>query len=143
MLIGFRQQNDKLEFVEGSAGPEQHCHSEPVRTTFVGISIEFQVVYRHTVCSGLPFSGIYPRKVVLLFWRLPRQESELARNDREFDGPSNTNLLHHRTIPSGSGKERPQTTFVTTCQRRLAAKSQFACLLLQTYMHIKNGGKTL
>ena len=23
---------DKLEFEEGSAGPEQHCHSEPVRT---------------------------------------------------------------------------------------------------------------
>ena len=22
----------KLEFEEGSAGPEQHCHSEPVRT---------------------------------------------------------------------------------------------------------------
>ena len=35
----------KLEFEEGSAGPEQHCHSEPVRTTFVGISIEFEAVF--------------------------------------------------------------------------------------------------
>ena len=37
------------------------------------------------------------------------------------------NLLHDRTIPSGSGKERPQTRFVTTCQRRLAAKFQIYC----------------
>ena len=32
MYIGFIQQADKLEFEEGSAGPEQHCHSKPVRT---------------------------------------------------------------------------------------------------------------
>ena len=31
MLIGFRQQNDKLEFVEERLGIEQRCHSEPVR----------------------------------------------------------------------------------------------------------------
>ena len=35
-------------------------HSEPVRTTFVGISIEFQAAYRRTVRSILPFSGIHP-----------------------------------------------------------------------------------
>ena len=34
-----------------SHGLEQHCHSEPVRLTGVGISIEFQAAYRHTVCS--------------------------------------------------------------------------------------------
>ena len=39
---------DKLEFEEVSTRPEQHCHSEPVRTTFVGISIEFRGQERHT-----------------------------------------------------------------------------------------------
>ena len=32
VLTGLTQQRGKLEFVEGSARPEQHCHSEPVRT---------------------------------------------------------------------------------------------------------------
>ena len=49
--VGLTQQRGKLEFVERSARPEQHCHSEPVRTTFVGISIEFWAIYRH------PFVG--------------------------------------------------------------------------------------
>ncbi len=52
MLIGFTRLPDKLEFAEVSAGIEQHCHSEPVLTTFVGISIEFQAAYRH------PFVGV-------------------------------------------------------------------------------------
>ena len=30
-VIGFCKYIGKLEFVEGSAPPEQHCHSEPVR----------------------------------------------------------------------------------------------------------------
>ena len=42
--------------------------------------------------------------------------------------PPNSNLSNHRTIPSGSGKERSQTRYVTACQRRLAAKFQFAGL---------------
>ena len=46
--IGFARQGYKLEFVEEKPGIEQHCHSEPVRTTFVGISIEFQDQERHT-----------------------------------------------------------------------------------------------
>ena len=29
-VIGFCKYIGKLEFVEGSAPPEQHCHSEPV-----------------------------------------------------------------------------------------------------------------
>ena len=44
-------QRDKLEFVEVSARPEQHCHSEPVLLSGVGISIEFQAAHRH------PFVG--------------------------------------------------------------------------------------
>ena len=32
VLTGLTQQRGKLEFVEVSARPEQHCHSEPVRT---------------------------------------------------------------------------------------------------------------
>ena len=56
-----------------SARPEQHSHSEPVRTTFVGISIEFRAAYRHTDRSFAPFSGIHPRKVALLTGGLPRQ----------------------------------------------------------------------
>ena len=48
MHIGFAEQYEKLEFAEGNQGIEQHCHSEPVRTTFVGISIEFRTAYRHT-----------------------------------------------------------------------------------------------
>ena len=73
VLIGLTQQNDKLEFVEESQSIEQHCHSEPVRTTFVGISIEFRAAHRHTDCSILLFSEILPREIVLLSRRLPRQ----------------------------------------------------------------------
>ena len=39
---------DKLEFAEVSAHPEQHCHSEPVRLSGVGISIDFQSAFRLT-----------------------------------------------------------------------------------------------
>ena len=60
------------------------CHSEPVRTTFVGISIDFRAAYRHTGRSILPFPGIHPREMVLS-GRLPRQCALLYRNDREFD----------------------------------------------------------
>ena len=56
-----------------------------MRTTFVGISIELRATYRHTDRSIVLFSGILPREVVRLTGGLPRQESELARNDREFD----------------------------------------------------------
>ena len=51
----------------------------------MGISIELWATHRHTDRSFVPFSGIYPREVVRLTGGLPRQESELARNDREFD----------------------------------------------------------
>ena len=46
--IGLAGQCGKLEFADERPGIEQHCHSEPVRTTFVGISIEFRTAYRHT-----------------------------------------------------------------------------------------------
>ena len=44
--------------------------------TGVGIPIEFQATYRHTVCSNLPFSGAYSRKVVRLTGRLPHQSAD-------------------------------------------------------------------
>ena len=54
------RENKRLEFAEVSQGFEQHCHSEPVRTTFVGISIEFRAAYRHTDRSFFVlFPGIY------------------------------------------------------------------------------------
>ena len=44
-----------MECVEVSTRPEQHCHSEPVRTTDLGISIEFGTIYRHPfVGDGFP-----------------------------------------------------------------------------------------
>ena len=98
------------------------CHSDKVAHTGVGISIEFQVVYRHTVCYNLPFPCVYPREVVLLFGRLPRQCELLYRNDREVGTPPPP----HGTIPSGSGKERPQTTFVTTWLSALPTNSNLS-----------------
>ena len=80
------QETTNWEFAEGSQGIEQHCHSEPVRTTFVGISIESRAAHRHTGRFILPFSGAHPREIVLLSRRLPRQCALLYRNDREFDG---------------------------------------------------------
>ena len=77
--------------IKESQGIEQHCHSEPVLFPGVGISIELQTTHRHTGCSILPFSGVHPREVVLLSGRLPRQESELARNDRKVGNPPNSN----------------------------------------------------
>ena len=79
-----------------------------MRTTFVGISIEFQAAHRHTVCSNLPFPGIHSRKVVRLSGGLPHHLSGLVRNDREFDtapvGPTNFQfiaLLFHNTDAFG------------------------------------------
>ena len=63
----------KLEFVEVSARPEQHCHSEKVAHTGVGISIELWATHRHTDRSFVPFSRIYPREVVRLTGGLPRK----------------------------------------------------------------------
>ena len=57
-------------------------------------------------------------------WRFPRQCAHWLGMTGS-DDPPNSNLSHRRTIPSGAGKERPQTMFVTICQRRLAAKFQF------------------
>ena len=72
------------EFVEGSAGSEQHCHSEPVRTTFVGISIEFQAAHRHPFVGAVidrprkrtefqqkfPSNGNFSPKEIRI-WKLP------------------------------------------------------------------------
>ena len=46
--------------LQSGAHPEQRCHSEPVRLSGVGISIEFQIIHRHTDRSILPFPGIHP-----------------------------------------------------------------------------------
>ena len=74
--IGLAGQCGKLEFADERPGIEQHCHSEPVRTTFVGISIEFQTIYRHTDCFILPFPGVHPQETVLLSRRLPHQSED-------------------------------------------------------------------
>ena len=68
--------NRKSGICRGMQGIEQHCHSEPVRTTFVGISIEFQTIYRHTDCFILPFPGVHPQETVLLSRRLPHQSED-------------------------------------------------------------------
>ena len=77
-------------------------------------------------------------------WRhLPLHRGDLGalRIDTAYHWTNSSaipNLPNRRTIPSGSGWERKQTTFVTTCQRRLAAKFQFVYLLTKTDMHIVN-----
>ena len=75
----------KSEFVEERRGIEQHCHFEPVRTTLVGISIEFRAVHRHPfVGDGFP---------------VPRNsETRMGRDGKPvpYDaftvGPTNSNL---------------------------------------------------
>ena len=66
----------------------EHRQNVSFRTsahTGVGISIEFQIIHRHTDCSILPFSGIHPQKIVLLSRRLPHHLRGLVRNDWFFD----------------------------------------------------------
>ena len=60
--IQYREQIN-WEFVEGSAGSEQHCHSEKVAHTGVGISIEFQMIYRHTDCYICHFVEFFHEKL--------------------------------------------------------------------------------
>ena len=63
----------KLEFVEVNARPEQHCHSEPVRTlVWESPSNSGQLIVIQTVVF-VPFSGILPREVVCLTGGLPHQ----------------------------------------------------------------------
>ena len=67
------RKREKLEFVEVSARPEQHCHSEPARTLVwesPSNSVLFIVI--QTALFVL-FSRIRPREMVLLTRRLPRQ----------------------------------------------------------------------
>ena len=75
----------KLEFEEGSAGPEQHCHSEPVRLSGVGISIEFWAAHRHTVCSFCTVSQNSSTRSDTSIRGIATPVCALARNDREFD----------------------------------------------------------
>ena len=73
------------EFVEVSARPEQHCHSEPVRLSGVGISIEFWAAHRHTVCSFCTVSRNSSTRSGTSNQGIATPVCELARNDREFD----------------------------------------------------------
>ena len=97
-VVCFRSQPDplgivlrfgKLDFAEGSA-PQTTPSFRTSAHAGVGISIEFQTAYRHTVSSSLPFSGVYPREVVLLFGRLPRQCAHWLAMTRS-DGTPNSN----------------------------------------------------
>ncbi len=61
------------EFVEVSARPEQHCHSEPVRRlVWESPSNSGQPIVIQSVLF-VPFPGIHPREVVRLTRGLPRQ----------------------------------------------------------------------
>ena len=84
VLTGLTQQRGKLEFVEVSARPEQHCHSEPVRTLVwespsnYGQPIVIHTALLHHFHSLLTKSGASNRGIAT-------PVCELARNDREFD----------------------------------------------------------
>ena len=88
------QRTDKLVFVEVSACTEQHCHSEPVRTTFVGISIEFRAIYRHPfVGDGFPV----PRNSETCVGR----DGKPVPYDAFTVGPRNTNFPRFCVDPIG------------------------------------------
>ena len=84
---------DKLGICRGEHAPRTTLSFRTSAHTGVGISIEFQIIHRHTDCSILPFPGIHPREIVRLFRRLPRQCALLYRNDREFAKFLFVNLL--------------------------------------------------
>ena len=63
----------QIEIWRGKTGHRTTLSFRTSAYTGVGISIEFQATYRHTGHSLLPFSGIHPRKGVLLSGGLPRQ----------------------------------------------------------------------
>ena len=85
--MGYRDSvaNGEIGIWRGKTGHRTTLSFRTSAHTGVGISIEFQATYRHTGHSFLPFSGIHPRKGVLLSGGLPRQCALLYRNDLEFN----------------------------------------------------------
>ena len=73
--MGYRYSvaNGEIGIWRGKTGHRTTLSFRTSAHTGVGISIEFQATYRHTGHSFLPFSGIHPRKGVLLSGGLPRQ----------------------------------------------------------------------
>ena len=96
--------------------------------TGVGISIEFRAAHRHTGRSFAPFSGIHPRKIVLLFGRLPRQCALLYRNDMEFGFAMTGNSINSQfTVPQNETervREKTKTRIShTDCPPALPARA--------------------
>ena len=71
-----------------------------MRTTDLGISIEFRTIYRHPfVGDGSPV----PRNSETCMVR----DGKPVPYDAFSVGSPNSNLPNHKTIPSGAGQERP------------------------------------
>ena len=84
VLIGLTRRNYKLGFEEGSAGPEQHCHSEKVAHYFRGNlhripgSLSSYIPLFCTICHNLL------TKIGASNRGIATPVCALARNDREF-----------------------------------------------------------
>ena len=92
---------DKLEFFEFPVIASQCSHwrgNLPDRST---ISQSFTGRFRIIVQKN----SLYDDGLPEIRWRFPHQ-SEDWFGMTGSDGPLNSNLQYHRTIPSGSGKER-------------------------------------
>ena len=103
-VVCFRSQPDPLGIVLrfgklGICRAVRTCHSEPVRLSGVGISIEFRAARRHTDCPFVPFSGVHPREIVLLSGRLPRQCDHRLAMTLEFDKYQFVSSLCRPDIP--------------------------------------------
>ena len=62
-------------------------------------------------------------------WRFPHQSADwfgMTRCSGAVLSSANSNLSNHRTTPSGSGKERSQTRYVTTWPPALRANSSLS-----------------
>ena len=118
--------------------PRRGAHPERPAEKF--LIFRFLSAKRFHLADILCEIGIFPRALKMSAptrydekhlesrWRFPHQSADwfgMTRCSGAVLSSANSNLAHRRTTPSGSGKERSQTRYVTTCQRRLAAKFQF------------------
>ena len=134
MHISFSQQTDKLEFARRAGGQDVRniCvvvsalhrsvsfrgavagrrlpgHCEPVLLSGVAISrIEVPFFDNTWSDSGKWYkNSLYDDGLPEIRWRFPHQSEDWFGMTCSDDA-SNSNLLHHRTIPSGAGHERLQ-----------------------------------